>query len=88
LTAFDAWRFLAEAQSVMLRRSLALWAEPHAAGPALARMAAEKQRAFLDGAIAAGFAAARGEHPAAVAAAAMRPARSKVRRNTRRTGLG
>jgi hypothetical protein len=88
LTAFDAWRLLAEAQAVMLRRSLALWAEPHAAGPALARMAAEKQRAFLDGAIAAGFAAARGEHPAAVAAAALRPARRRLRRNTRRTGLG
>jgi hypothetical protein len=87
LTPFDAWRFLAEAQSVMLRRSLALLAEPHAAGPALARMAAEKQRAFLDGAIAAGFAAARGAHPGAVAAAALRPARSRVRRNLRRDGL-
>lgn len=83
----DAWRFLAEAQSVMLRRSVALWSEPESAGPALARMVAEKQRAFLDGAIAAGFAAARGAHPAAVAAAAIRPARSRVRRNLRSAGL-
>ncbi|CAH0284004.1 hypothetical protein ROS9278_04025 [Roseomonas sp. CECT 9278] len=87
MTPFDAWRFLAEAQSVMLRRSLALWAEPESAGPALARMVAEKQRAFVDGAIAAGFAAASGAHPAAVAAAAIRPTRSRVRRNLRRTGL-
>jgi hypothetical protein len=87
LTPFDAWRFLAEAQSVMLRRSLALWAEPESAGPALARMVAEKQRAFVDGAIAAGFELARGAHPAAVAAAAIRPTRSRVRRNLRRTGL-
>ena len=85
---FETWRFLVEAQSVMLRRSLALWAEPQAAGPALARMAAEKQRACLDGAIAAGFAAARGAHPAAVVAAAIRPARSRVRRNLRGSGLG
>ncbi len=87
MNPFDAWRFLAEAQTVMIRRSLALWADPQAAGPALARMAAEKQRAFLDGTIAAGFAAARGEHPGAVAAAALRPARRSVRRNTRRSGL-
>jgi len=87
LTPFDAWRFLAEAQSVMLRRSLALLAEPESAGPALARMVAEKQRAFVDGAIAASFAAASGAHPAAVAAAAVRPARSRVRRNLRSKGL-
>ncbi|WP_198369690.1 hypothetical protein [Roseomonas rosulenta] len=88
MTLFDTWRFLAEAQTVMLRRSLALWAEPHAAGPALARMVTEKQRACLDGAIAAGFAAARGAHPAVVLAAAVRPARRRVRRNLRGTGLG
>ncbi len=87
MTPFDAWRFLAEAQSVMLRRSLALWAEPESAGPALARMVAEKQRAFVDGAIAASFAVARGANPAAVAAAAIRPARSRVRRNLRSKGL-
>ena len=87
MTPFDAWRFLAEAQSVMLRRSLALLAEPESAGPALVRMVAEKQRAFVDGAIAASFAAARGAAPAAVAAAAIRPARSRVRRNLRRRGL-
>ena len=39
MTVPGAWRFLAEAQAVMLRRSLALWAEPHKAAMALARMA-------------------------------------------------
>jgi hypothetical protein len=86
MTPFDAWRFLAEAQSVMFRRSLALLADPDSAAPALARMVAEKQRAFADGVIAAGFAAARGANPAAIAAAAIRPARSRVRRNLRRKG--
>jgi hypothetical protein len=47
----------------------------------------EKQRAFVDGAIAASFAAARGAAPAAIAAAAIRPARSRVRRNLRSKGL-
>jgi hypothetical protein len=41
----------------------------------------------MDGAIAAGFAAARGANPAAVAAAAIRPARSRVRRNLRSKGV-
>jgi hypothetical protein len=50
-------------------------------------MVAEKQRAFVDGAIAASFAAARGAAPAAIAAAAIRPARSRVRRNLRSKGL-
>ena len=87
MTAFRAWRFVAEAQAVMLRRSLALWAEPQNAGPALARMVAEKQRAFAEGALAAGFAMARGAEPAVVAAAALRPARRRVRRNLKGKGL-
>ena len=36
MNPFLAWRFLTEAQTVMLRRSLALWADPHNAAPALA----------------------------------------------------
>ncbi|HWT10485.1 MAG TPA: hypothetical protein VN329_15070 [Roseomonas sp.] len=84
---FDAWRFLTEAQSVILRRSLALLAEPHMAGPALARMAMEKHVAFSAGAAAAGLALARGDFPDAVVAAALRPARRQVRRNVRGSGL-
>ena len=60
MSPFDAWRFLTEAQAVMLRRSLALLAEPHMAGPALARMALEKHAAFSAGAAAAGVALVRG----------------------------
>lgn len=72
---------------MMLRRSIALWTEPHNAVPALARMAAEKQRAFTEGAFAAGRAVARGEVPSAVVAAALRPARRRVRRNLNGEGL-
>jgi hypothetical protein len=87
LSPFDAWRFLTEAQTVMLRRSLALWAEPHNAGPALARMAVEKHLAFSEGVAAAGLAMARGASPDAVMAAAIRPARKQVRRNVKGKGL-
>lgn len=72
---------------VVLRRSLALWAEPHNAMPALTRMVIEKQVAFTRGAAAAGLAAARGATPEAVMAAALRPARRRVRRNVYGTGL-
>ncbi|MCA0189086.1 MAG: hypothetical protein LCH90_24410 [Proteobacteria bacterium] len=87
MSPFDAWRFLTEAQAVMLRRSLALLAEPHMAGPALARMALEKHAAFSAGAAAAGVALVRGALPDAVIAAALRPARKRVRRNMRGSGL-
>jgi hypothetical protein len=87
LNPFAAWRFLTEAQTVMLRRSLALLAEPHQAGPALARMAVEKHIAFSEGAAAAGLAIARGATPEAVMAAAIRPARQRVRRNVKGKGL-
>lgn len=88
MKAFDAWRFLTEAQLVMFRRSLALWsAEPHNAGTALMRMVTEKQVAFSQGAAAAGLALVRGASPDAVMAAALRPARKRVRRNVRGKGL-
>ncbi len=57
------------------------------AGPALVRMAVEKHIAFSAGAAAAGLALARGASPDVVMAAAIRPARKQVRRNTRGTGL-
>ena len=87
MNPFAAWRFLTEAQNVMLRRSLALMAEPHNAGPALARMVVEKQIAFSEGATAAGLAMARGASPEAVMDAALRPARKQVRKNVRGKGL-
>jgi len=88
LNPFDAWRFLTEAQAVMVRRSFALLAaEPHQAGTALMMMAVEKQVAFTEGVAAAGLAVARGAAPDAVMAAALRPARKQVRRNVRGKGL-
>ncbi len=73
---------------VMLRRSLALLeAEPHSAGTALMRMAMEKHIAFSQGAAAAGMAMASGASPEAVMAAALRPARRRVRRNVHGKGL-
>lgn len=78
---------MTEAHAVMLRRSLALLAEPHMAGPALARMAVEKHIAFSEGLTAASVAAASGASPEAVMAAAIRPARKQVRRNVRGKGL-
>ncbi len=88
MNPFDAWRFLTEAQSVMLRRSMALLAaEPHQAGPALMMMVVEKQLAFSEGAAAAGLAFASGASPEAVMAAAIRPTRKQVRRNVRGKGL-
>ena len=88
MNPFDAWRFLTEAHTVMLRRSIALLAaEPHQAGPALMMMAVEKHIAFSEGAAAAGLALARGATPEVVMAAAIRPARKRVRRNVRGKGL-
>jgi hypothetical protein len=87
LNPFDAWRFMTEAHTVMLRRSLALLAEPHMAGPALARMAVEKHIAFSEGVAAAGLAVVSGASAEVVMAAALRPARKQVRRNVRGKGL-
>ncbi|WP_426959459.1 hypothetical protein [Muricoccus radiodurans] len=49
----------------------------------LTRLAMEKQRAFADGWVAAGQAALRGADPAAVMAAAVRPAQRRVSANLR-----
>ncbi|GGJ16240.1 hypothetical protein GCM10011320_24440 [Neoroseomonas lacus] len=88
MNPFDAWRFMTEAHTVMLRRSLALLAaEPHQAGPALMMMAVEKHIAFSEGVAAAGLAAVSGASPEVVMAAALRPARKQVRRNVRGKGL-
>lgn len=77
-------RFAWQAGWVFTLRSMQLWAEPAGAATALAAMAAEKQRAFAAGALAAGLAAARGESPEAVAAAALRPSQRRVAANLRK----
>lgn len=78
--ALLAW----QAGWVFTLRSAQLWTEPAGAATALAEMAAEKQRAFAAGAMAAGRAAMLGARPDLVAAAALRPARRRVAANLRR----
>lgn len=78
--ALLSWR----AGWVFALRSAQLWTEPAGAATALADMAAEKQRAFADGAFAAGRAAMEGTRPDLVVAAALSPARRRVASNYRR----
>jgi hypothetical protein len=66
---------------VFALRSAQLCLEPAGAAAALTAMAAEKQTAFAQGAIAATAAALKGAKPEAVAAAALGPARRRVRAN-------
>ena len=80
--ALFAW----QAGWVFTLRSLQLCAEPVGAAAALTAMVAEKQKAFTDGAIAAGKAVLDGSRPDVVAAAALRPARRRVAANMRALG--
>jgi hypothetical protein len=77
--ALFAW----QAGWVFALRSAQLWSAPATAAGELAAMAAEKQRAFAEGAVAAGVAALKGTRPDLVAAAALRPARRRVSANVR-----
>jgi N-acyl-D-aspartate/D-glutamate deacylase len=77
--ALLAW----QAGWVFTIRSAQLWAEPATAAAELARMAAEKQRAFAAGALAASKAAMAGTRPDLVAAMALAPARRRVAANLR-----
>ncbi|MGG5810708.1 hypothetical protein [Falsiroseomonas sp. CW058] len=82
--ALFAW----QAGWVFTLRSAQLWAEPATAAATLAEMAAEKQKAFAQGAVAAGLAAMQGARPDLVAAAALRPAQRRVAANMRALGKG
>lgn len=73
---------------VFTLRSAALWAEPAKAQAKLTEYALEKQKAFASGAIKAGAAAMAGADPAAVAAAALAPSRTRVRANARKLAKG
>ena len=68
---------------VFTLRSAQLWADPATAATVLGDMAAEKQRAFLDGWAAAGRAAIGGAGMQAVTKAALAPARRRVIANLR-----
>ena len=77
--ALFAW----QAGWVFTLRSLQLATQPAEAASTLAAMVAEKQKAFADGAIAAGLAVMQGARPDVVAAAALRPAQRRVSANVR-----
>jgi hypothetical protein len=83
LNPFAAAAFAWQAGMVFALRSLELWVEPAKAQARLTAYAFEKQRAFAAGAARAGRAALSGADPAAVAAAALEPARRRVRANHR-----
>jgi hypothetical protein len=77
--ALFAW----QAGWVFTLRSMQLGTDPVGASAALAEMVAEKQKAFTDGAFAAGRAVMDGARMDVVAEAAMRPARRRVSANMR-----
>ncbi len=77
--ALFAW----QAGWVFTLRSMQLATDPVQAASTLTAMMAEKQKAFTDGAIAAGAAMMQGAMPDAVAAAALRPAQRRVSANMR-----
>jgi len=79
-SAVSLGMFAWSAGVVFMTRGTRLLADPQA-GKTLAGMVAEKQKAFVDGAFAAGKAALRGASPARVQAAALAPARRRVRAN-------
>jgi len=85
---FAAYAWLAEAGWVFMAHSAQLWADPAKASARLAALAAEKQRAAAAGMMAAGLAAMRGAHPAAIAKAAAAPARRRVHANAKRLRKG
>ncbi len=85
---FAAYAWFAEAGWVFAMHSAQLMLNPLAAGPRLAALGAEKQRAFAEGAMKAGLAAMGGARPEAIARAAMAPARRRVRANARKIGQG
>jgi hypothetical protein len=77
--ALFAW----QAGWVFTLRSMQLTTDPVGASAALAEMVAEKQKAFTDGAFAAGRAVMNGARLDVVAEAALRPARRRVSANMR-----
>ena len=76
--------FAWQAGWVFALRSAELWTEPTKAQARLTEYALEKQKAFAEGAVKAGFAAMDGAAPGVVAAAALAPSRKRVRANARK----
>lgn len=88
MNPFTLGLFAWQASVVFTMRSAQLWADPATASTALTGMALEKQKAFSDGVMAASKLAMTGAGAGAVAAAALKPAQTRVSANVRRlTGL-
>jgi hypothetical protein len=85
-SGFDAWRMLAEAQTVIALRMMGMAGMWTLAEGETARMMTEKQQAFAQSAFDLTAAAMRGKPPEQILSAAVRPLGRKTRANARRLG--
>jgi hypothetical protein len=83
---FDAWRMLAEAQTVIALRMMGMAGVWTLAEGETMRMITEKQQAFAQSAADLTTAAMRGKPPEEILAAAVRPLGRQTRANARRLG--
>lgn len=85
-SGFEAWRMLAEAQTVIALRCMGMAGLWTLAPGETARMVTEKHAAFAESALAVASATARGHAPERVFDAAMRPLGRRTRANADRLG--
>ena len=85
-SGFDAWRMLAEAQTVVALRMMGMAGVWTLSEGETTRMFTEKQQAFTQSALDLTAAAMRGNSPEQILAAAVRPLGRKTRANARRLG--
>lgn len=85
-SGFDAWRMLAEAQTVVAFRMMGMAGLWTMSKGETARMFSEKQQAFTQSAMDSAAAAMRGQPPERILAAAVRPLGVKTSANARRLG--
>ena len=85
-SGFDAWRMLAEAQTVIALRMMGMAGLWRLADGETTRMFTEKQEAFAQSAFDGALAAMRGQSPDRVLSAVVRPLGRKTSANARRLG--
>jgi hypothetical protein len=85
-TGLDAWRMLAEAQTVVALRMMGMAGLWTLSEGETTRMITEKQQAFAQSAFDGTMAAMRGQSPERVLAAVVRPLGRKTSANARRLG--
>jgi hypothetical protein len=86
-SGFDAWRMLAEAQTVIAFRMMGMAGFWRLSEGETTRMITEKQQAFAQSALDGAAAAMRGQSPDLILAAAVRPLGRKTSANAKRLGL-